>query len=71
MGPHTSSGWIRWAGGCTWAEVVGSAQMIESKVGRRKGNETEEGTEVSAQQNFLGVLRIGFEQFEVFKFFKH
>ena len=46
MGPHTSSGWIRWAGGCTWAEVVGSAQMIESKVGRRKGNETEEGTEV-------------------------
>jgi len=46
MGPHTSSGWIRWAGGCTWAEVVGSAQMIESKVGRRKGKETEEGTEV-------------------------
>ena len=54
-----------------WAEVVGSAQMIERKVGKRKGRETEEGTEVLAQQNFLRVLRIGFEQFEVFKIFKH
>ena len=25
-----------------WAEVVGSAQMIERKVGKRKGKETEE-----------------------------
>ena len=55
---------------------VGSAQMKKGKWAGGKEKEKKKRKEqrfwsVLAQQNFLRVLRIGFEQFEVFKIFKH